>query len=149
MLDCLIHDAGRNCGGRIRILRRFALGKTMNYRRDLVDLFRTETLQLRNDLFDGGHISTLRRATLEIHSVGSVELDLPPSGPVAAPDRMLASVANIVHYLMIVPIGSPIDIRIMFPAVFRLKTMMGNWLSRHIAIEVASITASRCESTSE
>ena len=38
------------------------------------------------------------------------------------------------------PTGSPIDMRIILPVVFKLKTMMGSLLSRHMAIEVASIT---------
>src|ERR1035437_8743220 len=37
---------------------------------------------------------------------------------------------------------SPIDIRIILPIVFRLKTIIGSLLSRHMAIEVASITPS-------
>ena len=44
--------------------------------------------------------------------------------------------------------GSPDAIRIILPWVFRLKTRIGRLLSRHIAIEVASITPSDFVSTS-
>src|ERR1022692_2150234 len=49
---------------------------------------------------------------------------------------------------MSVPTGSPIDIRIILPLVFKLKTIIGSWLSRHMAMEVASMTASDLDRTS-
>src|ERR1039458_5507814 len=51
-------------------------------------------------------------------------------------------------YLIMLPILSPIDIRIILPVVFKLKTIIGSLLSRHMAIEVASITPSARDSTS-
>src|ERR1035441_8374177 len=52
------------------------------------------------------------------------------------------------NYLITVPITSPIDIRIILPIVFRLKTIIGSLLSRHMAIEVASITPRARDNTS-
>ena len=49
---------------------------------------------------------------------------------------------------MIVPIDSPIAIRIIFPVPFRSNTMIGMQLSRHMATAEASITPSAFERTS-
>src|ERR1017187_4000579 len=52
------------------------------------------------------------------------------------------------NYLITVPIVSPVAIRMILPVVFKLRTIIGSLLSRHMAIEVASITPSARDSTS-
>ena len=59
-----------------------------------------------------------------------------------------AKISNSSNYLITLPMASPIDIRIILPIVFKLKTIIGSLLSRHMAIEVASITPRVRDSTS-
>src|SRR5579863_2212098 len=63
--------------------------------------------------------------------------------------RMVHGSKDSTNYLIIVPIISPMAIRIILPVVFRLKTTMGRPLSRHMAMAEASITPSAFESTSK